>query len=61
MQTVYVVLWAVKRTADAVAAAVQDMGVCNRGAHVLVAEQLLDGSDVVAGLEQVSPKRVPQG
>ena len=35
------------------AAAVKDVGVDHGGLDVLVAEQLLDGADVVAALEQV--------
>jgi hypothetical protein len=36
-----------------VGAAVEDVGIDHRGGDVLVAEQLLDGSDVVAVLKEV--------
>ncbi len=38
--------------------AVQDVGVHHRSADVTVAEELLDGPDVVAILEQVRGERV---
>src|SRR5690606_17375276 len=44
---------AIQRAADAVAAAVEDVGVDLGGGDVLVAEQFLDGAQVVAVLEQV--------
>ena len=50
----------VKRAADAAAAAVQDVGVDHRGADVAVAQQLLDGSDVVAALQQVGGEGVAE-
>jgi hypothetical protein len=37
------------------------VGVDHRGAEVFVAQELLDGSDVVAGFEQVGRERVPEG
>jgi len=60
-QTVYVALQRVKRAADTLAPAVEHMGVDHGGAHVLVAEQLLDGTDVVACLQQMSGEGVPKG
>ena len=33
-------------------AALKDVGIDHRGAHVAVAEEFLDGSDVVAGLQK---------
>ena len=39
---------------------VQDVGVDHRGAHVAVAEELLDGADVVTILEEVRGKRMAQ-
>jgi len=52
---------AIEGTLDAKGAAAEDMGVNHRGAYILVAEELLDGSDVGARLEQVGGERVPQG
>jgi hypothetical protein len=46
--------------ADPGGAAVQDVRVDLRGRHVPVAEELLDGPDVAAILEQVCGERVPQ-
>src|SRR5680860_595850 len=43
---------AVKRATNAQATAVQNVRVDHRSAHVLVAQQFLDSSDVVARLEQ---------
>ena len=43
----------VEGTANATGAAVQDVCVDHRRAHVLVAQQLLDGADIVAFLKQV--------
>lgn len=42
-------------------AAVEHMGVDHGGAHILMAQQLLDGADVLAPLQQVGGKRVPEG
>ena len=47
--------------ADAGGAAVEDVGVDHGGGDVLVAEQLLDGADVVAVLEQVGGEAVAEG
>src|SRR5712691_4318955 len=38
----------------------RDHHINHRGAHICVAEQLLDGSDVVSALEQMRGERVPQ-
>jgi hypothetical protein len=54
------VLERVKRTTDAVAAAVEDVCVDHGGANVLMAEEILDGTDVVACLQQVSSEGVPK-
>jgi hypothetical protein len=61
MQTVYVVLQGVKRAADALAAAVEHVGVDRGGTHILVTEELLDGPDVVARLQQMSGEGMPEG
>ncbi len=37
------------------------MGVDHRGLQVGVAQQILDGADIISGLKQVGGKRVPQG
>ena len=50
----------VERAVDAEGAAVEDVGVDHGGGDVAVAEELLDGADVVAGFEQVSREAVPQ-
>jgi hypothetical protein len=42
-------------------AAVEDFGIDYRGGDVLVAEQLLDGADVAAVLEQVGGEGVAGG
>ena len=42
---------AVGRALDGTAAAVEDVGVDHSGTDVAVAEQLLDGANVVAGFE----------
>src|SRR5690606_1490975 len=55
------ILLTIQRAADVVAAAVEDVGVDLGGGDVLVAEQLLDGAQVVAVLEQVGGERVAQG
>src|SRR6266545_3524099 len=51
---------AVGRALDASAAAVQNMGVDHGGGHVLVAQKLLDGADVVALTDQLSGKGMAQ-
>ena len=64
MATRQAVSWAedpVGGTADGRRAPVQDVGVNHRRAHVAVAEQLLNGSDVVSVLEQVRRERMAQG
>ena len=49
------------RDFDAQRAAPKDVGVDHRGADVLVAEELLDGSDVEACLEKVGGERMAEG
>jgi hypothetical protein len=52
----------VEGAADASAACpLQDVGVNHRGLDVGVPEELLDGADVIAVLEEVCGERVPQG
>ena len=47
--------------ADSPAAAVEDVGVDHRRLQVPMAEQLLDGADVVAVLQQVGGEAVTEG
>jgi hypothetical protein len=47
---------AVEWAAYAARTAIEDVGIDHRGADVFVAEQLLDGSDVVAVLEKMCGK-----
>src|SRR5438552_17726963 len=54
------ILQRVGRTAHAQPAPVQHMRVHHGRRNVAVAEELLHGANVVAGLEQVSRKRMPQ-
>jgi hypothetical protein len=51
----------VKRAPDATAATIEDVGVDHGRADVAVAQQFLDGPDVVAGFQQVCGERMPQG
>ena len=51
----------VHRAADASSSAVEDVGVDHRGAHVPVAQQLLDRPDIVSVLEQVGGEGVAEG
>lgn len=51
----------IQRAAHPTTAAVQHVGVDLRGAYILVAEQFLYGTDVVAILDQVRSESVPQG
>ena len=51
----------VEGASDAEWAAVQDVRVDHGGGHVAVAEELLDGPDVVAGLEEVGREAMSQG
>ena len=51
----------VQRAADSLAAAVEHVGVDHCGLDALVAEDLLDGPDVIAAREQVGREGVPQG
>jgi hypothetical protein len=50
----------IEGTLYATTAPVQDVGVDHRRPDVFVAEEFLDGADVVADLEQVSREAVPQ-
>ncbi len=49
------------RTPNPLASAIQDMGIDHRRFHVTMAQQLLHRSDVVAVLQQVRRKRMPEG
>ncbi len=51
----------VERAADGEAAAIEDVGVDHRRADVLMAEQFLDGADIVAVFEEVGGERVAEG
>lgn len=51
----------IRRAADAEAAAIQDVRVDHRCRHASMAEEFLDGSDVVARLEQVSREGMAEG
>ena len=51
----------VERASDGEAAALEDMGVDHGGFDIFVAEQFLNGADVVAVLEQMGGKRVAEG
>jgi hypothetical protein len=48
----------VERAADPERAGLQDVGIDHRGADVLVAEEFLDGADIVSGLEEVGGEAV---
>jgi hypothetical protein len=48
-------------TTDRASAAIENMGIYHGRAHVAVAEQFLDGPDVVAILQQVSREAVTKG
>src|SRR5664279_4944214 len=54
------ILQTVERAAHALAATVENVRVDHRRADVLVAEQLLDGADAVAALEQMRREGVAQ-
>lgn len=49
----------IQRAADATPTAIQDMGVDHGGRHIAVAQQFLDGPNVIAGLQEVCGERVP--
>ena len=49
-----------ERTLHGVAAELQHVRIDLRGLHVRVSQQFLYGADVVAALEQVRGKRMPQ-
>jgi hypothetical protein len=50
----------VSRTVHRPTASIQDVRVDHRRPHVAVPEQLLNGPDIVAVLEQVRRKRMPE-
>jgi hypothetical protein len=50
---------AIKWTADAAGAAIENVGVDHDGAYVVVSEQLLDGADVLAVFQHVRGKGIP--
>ena len=51
----------IDRALHAQAPAIQNVRIDHRSTDVRVAEQLLDGSDVVSGFEQMCGEGVPQG
>jgi hypothetical protein len=51
----------VEGTADLTAAGIQHMGIDHRCFHTGMSQKLLNGTDVVAGLEQVRSERMTQG
>lgn len=51
---------AIHRTPHGRSAPLQDMGIDLRGFHVLMSKQLLHGSDVIADINQMCRKAVPQ-
>jgi hypothetical protein len=52
---------AVEGAFDASAATVEDVGVDHGGGYVAVAEEFLDGADVVAGFKKVGGETVAEG
>ena len=50
----------IEGTSDAEARLVEDVRIDHGSGHVLMPEQLLDGSDIIARLQQVRGKRVPE-
>ena len=53
--------YSIQRAFDGQAAALEDVGVDHGGADVLVAEQFLDGANIVAILEQMGGKGMAKG
>jgi len=51
----------IRWTPNSSSSPVQDVGTDHRCFHITVAQQLLHGSDIVAILEQVRGKRMPEG
>lgn len=51
----------VRRAAHPHGASIEHMGLDHRGAHVLVAQELLDRADVLAPLQQVGRKGMAEG
>ena len=56
----FTLLQSVGGAADAVGAAVQDMGVNHRRSGVAVAKRFLNRADVMAAFEQMGCKRMPE-
>ena len=54
-------LFSIEGAADGEGATLDDVGVDHGGADALVAEEFLDGVDIVAGLEEVGGEGVAQG
>ena len=50
-----------RRAVDPTPTPIQDVRVNQRPAHVPVTQQLLDGADVVAGLQELCGKRMAEG
>ena len=46
----------VQRTADALAAAIEDMRINHCGAHIFVPQKLLDRSDIIPALRKMRGK-----
>ena len=57
----YVPELVVDGAADGDAALVEDVGIDHGGAHILVAEQFLYGTNIIAGFEKMGSKTMPQG
>ena len=51
----------IQRASDGQSSFVEDVGVNHGGADVLVAQEVLDGSDVIPVLQQVCGKAVTKG
>jgi hypothetical protein len=51
----------VQRAFDGHSTALEDMSINHCGLYVFVAEEFLDGTDIVAGFKEVGGKTVPKG
>ena len=51
----------VQRAVDGQAAALDDVGVDHGGGDIFVAQQFLDGPNIITGFKEVGGKRVTQG
>ena len=51
----------IKQANDTTTAAIENMGVDHRGFDIFVAEEFLDGADVVAALQEVGGEGVAEG